>query len=92
MDGGDAVGSRDEVSVPCSDCSVRQADLTVSSISLVCAADTQKRALDSMIGVAGNPTTTVPMFLFTISLPNALQHTQTLLSHAHNGLCVGVCG
>lgn len=46
--------------------------LTVSSISLVWAADTQKRALDSMMGVAGKPTTTVPMFLFSISRPKAL--------------------
>lgn len=47
--------------------------LTVSSISLVWAAETQKRALDSMMGVAGKPTTTVPMFLFTISRPKALK-------------------
>lgn len=33
----------------------------------------QKRALDSMMGVAGKPTTTVPMFLFNISRPNALK-------------------
>lgn len=47
--------------------------LTVSSISLVWAADTQKRARDSMMGVAGKPTTTVPMFLLNISRPKALQ-------------------
>lgn len=51
--------------------------LTVSSISLVWAADTQKRARDSMIGVAGKPTTTVPMFLFSISRPKALQGATT---------------
>ena len=32
----------------------------------------QKRTLDSMMGVAGKPTTTTPMFLFNISLPKAL--------------------
>lgn len=47
--------------------------LTVLSISLVWAAEMQKRALDSMMGVAGKPTTTVPMFLFNISRPNALK-------------------
>jgi hypothetical protein len=40
---------------------------------LVWAADRQNLALDSMIGVAGNPTTTTPMFRFSISLPKALQ-------------------
>lgn len=50
--------------------------LTVSSISLVWAAEMQKRALDSMIGVAGKPTTTVPMFLFIISRPKALKTTR----------------
>lgn len=45
----------------------------MSSISLVWAAETQKRALDSMMGVAGKPTTTVPMFLLSISRPNALK-------------------
>lgn len=44
----------------------------MSSISLVWAADTQKRARDSMMGVAGKPTTTVPMFLLSISRPKAL--------------------
>jgi len=32
---------------------------TLSIISLVCEADRQKRARDSMMGVAGKPTTTV---------------------------------
>ncbi|KAG7259295.1 hypothetical protein CRUP_026662, partial [Coryphaenoides rupestris] len=46
---------------------------TVSRVSRVWAADTQKRARDSMMGVAGKPTTTVPMFLCSISRPNALE-------------------
>lgn len=52
--------------------------LTVSSISLVWAAEMQKRALDSMIGVAGKPTTTVPMFLFIISRPKALKRQRQI--------------
>lgn len=47
--------------------------LTVSNISRVCAADTQNRALDSVIGVAGNPTTTTPMFLSNMRLAKALR-------------------
>lgn len=47
--------------------------LTVSNISRVCAADTQNRALDSVIGVAGNPTTTTPIFFFNMSLAKALR-------------------
>lgn len=54
----------------------RKRVVTLSSISLVWAAEIQKRALDSMIGVAGKPTTTTPIFLFNISRPNALE-TQT---------------
>lgn len=46
--------------------------VTWSRICLVCAAEMQKRTLDSMMGVAGKPTTTTPMFLFSISLPKAL--------------------
>lgn len=47
-------------------------------MSFVCAAEMQNRARDSMIGVAGKPTTTTPMFLFNISLPNALEeHVKT---------------
>lgn len=44
----------------------------MSRICLVWAAEMQKRTLDSMMGVAGKPTTTTPMFLFSISLPKAL--------------------
>lgn len=51
--------------------------LTVSSISLVWAADKQNLALDSMMGVAGKPTTTTPMFRFSISRPNALPERTT---------------
>lgn len=47
--------------------------LTVSNISRVCAADTQNRALDSVIGVAGNPTTTTPIFFSNMRLAKALQ-------------------
>lgn len=47
--------------------------LTVSNISRVCAADTQNRALDSVMGVAGNPTTTTPMFFSNIRLAKALR-------------------
>ncbi len=57
-------------------------ELTVSSISLVWAAETQKRALDSMMGVAGKPTTTVPMFLFNISRPNALKSNHNIIHEA----------
>lgn len=46
--------------------------LTLSRICLLWAAEMQKRTLDSMMGVAGKPTTTTPMFLFNISLPKAL--------------------
>lgn len=49
------------------------AALTVSNISRVCAADTQKRALDSVMGVAGNPTTTTPMFFSNMRLAKALR-------------------
>lgn len=60
-------------------------------MSLVCAADTQNLALDSMMGVAGKPTTTVPMFLFTISLPNALRANQSeirIMDHVTNVLTI----
>lgn len=57
-------------------------ELTVSSVSLVWAAETQKRALDSMMGVAGKPTTTVPMFLFNISRPNALKGNHNIIHKA----------
>lgn len=43
----------------------------VSSISLVWDADRQNLALDSMMGVAGNPTTTTPMLRFSNSRPKA---------------------
>lgn len=46
--------------------------VTLSRMGLVWAAEMQKRTLDSMMGVAGKPTTTTPMFLFSISLPKAL--------------------
>lgn len=46
--------------------------VTSSRMGLVWAAEMQKRTLDSMMGVAGKPTTTTPMFLFNISLPKAL--------------------
>lgn len=49
------------------------AALTVSNISRVCAADTQNRALDSVIGVAGNPTTTTPIFFSNMRLAKALR-------------------
>lgn len=42
------------------------------SIALVCAADKQKRARASVIGVAGKPTTTTPIFLSSISREKAL--------------------
>ncbi len=42
------------------------------SMALVCAADRQKRARASVIGVAGKPTTTTPIFLASISRANAL--------------------
>lgn len=41
-------------------------------MALVCPADRQKRARASVIGVAGKPTTTTPIFLSSISLANAL--------------------
>lgn len=50
-----------------------QALLTSSSISFVCAADKQNLARDSIMGVAGKPTTTIPSPLFKHSLPNALK-------------------
>lgn len=43
----------------------------------------QKRALDSMMGVAGKPTTTVPMFLFNISRPNALKKKKAAATFRH---------
>jgi len=48
-------------------------DLTSSIICGVWAADKQNRARDSMMGVAGKPTTTVATPRFSISRPNALQ-------------------
>lgn len=45
---------------------------TWSSMALVCPADRQKRARASVIGVAGKPTTTTPIFRSSISLANAL--------------------
>lgn len=39
---------------------------------MVWAADTQKRALASVMGVAGKPTTTTPIFLFNMARENAL--------------------
>lgn len=50
--------------------------LTVSNISRVCAADTQNRALDSVIGVAGNPTTTTPIFFSNMRLAKALRREE----------------
>ena len=47
--------------------------LTVSNISRVCAAETQNRALASARGVAGKPTTTTPIFLFSRCLAKALK-------------------
>ena len=47
--------------------------LTVSSISRVCAAETQNRARASARGVAGNPTTTTPIFLSNRCLAKALR-------------------
>ena len=47
--------------------------LTSSTISRVCAAERQNLARDSMMGVAGNPTTTVPRPRFKHSRLNALQ-------------------
>lgn len=54
--------------------SMRGKLLTSSIITLVWAADRQNLALDSMIGVAGNPTTTVATPRFNISRPNALKY------------------
>lgn len=42
------------------------------SMALVCDADRQKRARASVIGVAGKPTTTTPIFLSSISRAKAL--------------------
>lgn len=53
------------------DC-VCSACFTWSSISLVCAADRQKRARASVMGVAGKPTTTTPIFRSSISRAKAL--------------------
>lgn len=47
--------------------------LTVSNISRVCAAERQNRARPSARGVAGNPTTTTPIFLFNRCLAKALK-------------------
>ena len=47
--------------------------LTASNISRVCAAETQNRARASARGVAGNPTTTTPIFLFNRCLAKALR-------------------
>lgn len=62
----------------------------MSSISLVWAAEMQKRALDSMMGVAGKPTTTVPMFLFNISRPNALTSNGSVRHGQHTTLTDGL--
>lgn len=60
-------------------------------MALVCAADRQKRARASVIGVAGKPTTTTPIFLASISREKALiSDKQTDLSVlccvAHNSI------
>lgn len=47
--------------------------LTKSSISLVWEAERHILTLDSTMEVAGNPTTTTPIFLRSISRENALQ-------------------
>lgn len=52
--------------------SLCSAGFTWSSISLVCAADRQKRARASVMGVAGKPTTTTPIFRSSISRAKAL--------------------
>lgn len=46
---------------------------TWSSMSLVCAADRQKRARASVMGVAGKPTTTTPILRSSISRAKALE-------------------
>jgi len=57
------------------DCPVyrRKEAVTWSSMRLSWAAERQKRARDSMIGVAGNPTTTTAIPRFRHSRPNALK-------------------
>lgn len=50
--------------------------LTLSSISFVWAAERQNLARDSMIGVAGKPTTTIPSPLFKHSLLRQLKHNK----------------
>lgn len=54
-------------------CVLYHALLTLSSISFVWAADKQNLARDSIMGVAGKPTTTIPSPLFKHSLPRALK-------------------
>lgn len=50
--------------------------LTASNISRVCAAEMQIRARASARGVAGNPTTTTPIFRFSRCLAKALGERQ----------------
>ena len=61
-------------------------ELTRSSISFVCAADRQKRARDSMMGVAGNPTTTVARPWARHSLLNALKKSKLLFHYAFHSM------
>ena len=58
--------------------------ITLSSISLVWAAERQKRALDSMIGVAGKPTHTTAIPLFKHSRLKALQPKNWLVTLHHS--------
>ena len=58
---------------------------TLSSMALVCAADKQKRARASVMGVAGKPTTTTPIFLANMALENALRREGTPTRHRQRG-------
>lgn len=69
-------GSIKESKVSALDIPLACAILTVSNISRVCAAETQNRARASARGVAGNPTTTTPIFLFNKCLAKALKERQ----------------
>lgn len=54
--------------------------LTSSNISLVCADERQKRARPSVKAVAGNPTTTTPIFFLSKYLPKALRERKKKLT------------
>ena len=60
--------------------------LTKSSISRVWDADRHILALASIIGVAGNPTTTIAILRFSISLEKTLKERERVITTNHKAI------